>query len=361
VRDGKAVWVHDLDDMRVRFPSYLDLTPAGLAEGGHVAVPVFDGDRVKGAIVFTWMAPRRVEEADRMFLDAIAAECAQALRRAELFADERAAREHIERVADHVLRLERITGLLGSASAPTEVIDRFLDECLPLLGAQYGAVFDLDPTTRTMSPIGTRTTEAWDGHAVTADGTSILAEAVRTRQPVLLENLAAIRDFVPDELMAPITEQAWTAIPLVAYGDVLGVVGLRHDGERHFDTDDRLFLERVGRRLAEALDRSRLYAQQRDAREQAEAAARWLRSVQSMAAALARSATRRDVARSLREHLHPATRADYSIVAALTGEGGTLDVLTATSTSTVASRELDASLQIGVRESLLRGRSVELP
>src|SRR5690606_38498499 len=118
---------------------------------------------------------------------------------------------------------------------------RFLDECLPVLGASHGAVFDLDASSGTMSPIGDRTTEAWDGKPVSVHGTSLLAEAARTRQPVLLENLEAIRIFTDDSAITPTVEQAWAAFPLVAYGDLLGVAAVRYNGERHFDTDDRLF------------------------------------------------------------------------------------------------------------------------
>jgi serine/threonine-protein kinase RsbW len=249
--------------------------------------------------------------------------------------------------------------LLG-ANEPDEVIDRFLEDGLREIGATDGVVLEVDPLAQVLTPLGDRSITDWDDRTVALDAPGPLAEAVRTRQSVLLENLAQVKAYVGDAASSLTNEQAWAAVPLVAYGQTLGVAGIRFDGARQFDADDRAFLERVGRRLAEALDRSRLYAHQRDAREQAEAAARWLRSVQSMAAALARSATRREVARALREHLHPATRADFSLVAALSSDGRSLDVLTGTSTFAMPTEQLGASVERAVRDSILRGRSIEL-
>lgn len=362
LRTRRPVWVHDTDDLLRQFPSVRGLFDEIPGWGGHAALPLLHGARVVGVLVFSWPVVCTFGEDDRSFLLAISDQCSKALHRSEVMRAEREAREHTERVADQVLRLERITGALASASAPDEVIDTFLDKCLDELGASYGAVLVIDAATHTLVPLGARAQEeAWHSQPLSLDGPTALATTVRTRQPVLLENLEEIRAYLGEEDAAHLVdEQAWAVVPLVAYGEAIGALGLRYDGGRHFDADDRALLLRVGSRLGEAIDRSRLFAQQRDAREQAEAAARWLRSVQSMAAALARSATRRDVARALREHLHPATRADYSIVAALRNDQQSLEVLTGTSSFALNPSDLDASVQRAVGDSLMRGRSVEV-
>lgn len=361
VRTRRPVWVQDTDDLLRQFPSVAELFTEIPGWGGHAALPLMQGARVIGALVFSWPVACTFGDDDRSFLLAIADQCSKALHRSEVMRAEREAREHTERVADHVLRLERITGALASASAPDEVIDTFLDKCLDELGASYGAVLVIDEEKRMLVPLGAWSREEpWQMRPLPLDGDTALAATVRTRQPVLLENLDQIRAYAGAEVAHLVDEQAWAIVPLVAYGEVLGALGLRYDGGRHFDADDRALLVRVGRRLGEAIDRSRLFAQQRDAREQAEAAARWLRSVQSMAAALARSATRRDVARALREHLHPATRADYSIVAAVRNDQHDLEVLTGTSSFALNPTDLDESVKKAVVESLMRGRAVEV-
>jgi GAF domain-containing protein/anti-sigma regulatory factor (Ser/Thr protein kinase) len=360
VREHEAVWLDDENDLRARFPRSLERSDSGESWGGHAALPLELGGETLGAMVFSWTDRRRFATDEQRFLEAVASNCAQALQRAALFQRERAARHHTERLADQVLRLERITGALASASEPDEVVDRFLDQCLPDLGANYGAVLEVDPRQGALVPLGVRSTSAWDPRPVLLDGSGPLAQAARSHQSVMLEDRGQIVAMVGDSIAPLSQEQAWAAIPLVAYGELLGVAAIRYDGARQFDADDRAFLDRVGRRLAEALERSRLYAHQRDAREQAEAAARWLRSVQSLAAALARSATRRDVARALREHLQPATRADYSVVAALGADRRSLDVLTGRSSFAVPTEQIGESVRGAVRDSIMRGRGIEL-
>jgi GAF domain-containing protein/anti-sigma regulatory factor (Ser/Thr protein kinase) len=360
VRTNEAQWVYDRGDLITRFRDIERVIDPDQPWGAHAALPISLSGEVLGSMVFSWSHPLAFTPTDRTFLEAVAGQCAQALDRALLFARERAAREHTERVADQVLRLERITGALAVANEPEEVIDRFLDECLAETGASYGGVLLVDAAKRALVPVGSRSTAEWSPRSVLLDGHGPLAEAFRSRQSLLLDDREQIRRMVGNQTMPLTDEQAWAVVPLVAYGDALGIAALRYAGPRQFDGDDRAFLDRVGRRLAEAIDRSRLYAHQREAREQAEAAARWLRSVQSLAAALARSATRKEVARALREHLHPATRADYSIVAALDPERRSLDVLTGTATFAVSTEQLRSTVQGAVRELILRGRSIEL-
>jgi serine/threonine-protein kinase RsbW len=359
LRERRPVWIEDEQDLRSRFPDTL-AHATGDTWGGHAALPLDVGGSPLGAMVFSWTPGTRIGPDERSLLEAVAIQCAQALHRATLFQRERAAREHTERVADHVLRLERITGALAGASEPEEVVDRFLDQCLAELGASNGAVFEIDPRQGALVPLGSHASAAWEPRTVPLDSSGPLAEAVRQRASVLFGDRSEIMSVLGDAVPVPVADDSWAALPLVAYGETLGAIALQYEGARTFDVDDRAFLYRVGRRLAEALERSRLYAHQRDAREQAEAAARWLRSVQSLAAALARSATRRDVARALREHLQPATRADYSIVAALGADRRSLDVLTGRSSFAVSTEQIGVSVQGAVRESILRGRSIEL-
>jgi serine phosphatase RsbU (regulator of sigma subunit)/GAF domain-containing protein/anti-sigma regulatory factor (Ser/Thr protein kinase) len=354
----QPVWISDLDELRERFPA-TPLSDAASNWSAHAALPLQLGTEVLGAMVFSWAEPRRFGGEDRSFLQVVAEQCSLALARASAFHRERSAREHIERAADHVLRLERITGALAVASEPEDVVARFLDECLAELGASVGAVLVVDADGDSLVPMASRS-EVWTPAPVPLGGQGPLVIAAQSRHTVLLADLAEIHSMVAEPRAPAAPEQAWAVVPLVAYGELLGVTAIRYDGAREFDADDRAFLDRVGRRLAEALERSRLYAHQRDAREQAEAAARWLRSVQSLAASLARSATRRDVARALREHLHPATRADFSLVAALSADRRSLDVLTGTASFAMSTSTISVSVERAVRDSIMRGRGVEL-
>ena len=97
------------DAVRTREPCYSRTraefagTSPGLAAAAerlgieaNAAVPLLVGDRVLGALAFTFGEPREFAPEDDAFLRAVASQCAQALERARLFESERHAREIAE-------------------------------------------------------------------------------------------------------------------------------------------------------------------------------------------------------------------------------------------------------------------------
>jgi signal transduction histidine kinase len=91
-------------------------------------------------------------------------------------------------------------------------------------------------------------------------------------------------------------------MPLVGRERIEGVLGLSFVGPRTFDAEDRALLLTIGRQAAQALERARLYEGERAARTQAERAADRTARLLAVTAALARAATREEVAETaLRE------------------------------------------------------------
>lgn len=102
-RTGQDVYVRTLDEWRARYRGSL---PIDDATSSLVALVLRAGDRRIGVLTLTFATPLEFGERDRIFLEAIAAECAQALERAELYDRERAARadaENASRAKDEFL------------------------------------------------------------------------------------------------------------------------------------------------------------------------------------------------------------------------------------------------------------------
>ncbi|MGC4000946.1 MAG: HAMP domain-containing sensor histidine kinase [Anaeromyxobacter sp.] len=92
----------------------------GFSEGatrGLVELPLVAGDQVLGALALAFVAPERMDEPTRTFLDAFADQGAIALERASLYEAERAARleaQHAAEVARRAIELqERLVAVVG--------------------------------------------------------------------------------------------------------------------------------------------------------------------------------------------------------------------------------------------------------
>ncbi len=118
-RRGEPCFVSDRDTMREQYPALVrpDHPRAAIA-----ALPLdVDGHRI-GAICVTWPRPQAFEDAQQTELVALAALCAQALRRARLAADVERMRRDFVVTASHELRTP-LTAILGAATTLVEPLD----------------------------------------------------------------------------------------------------------------------------------------------------------------------------------------------------------------------------------------------
>jgi GAF domain-containing protein/anti-sigma regulatory factor (Ser/Thr protein kinase) len=105
VRTGSIVVIADAADRDARYPA---LAARPTREGTHVVAPLADDDRAYGAVAFGYRRTRNIDDEDRRFLLAIAAQAAQTMRRIRMVESERAARRRQEFLA-------RATGVLAGA------------------------------------------------------------------------------------------------------------------------------------------------------------------------------------------------------------------------------------------------------
>ena len=199
---------------------------------------------------------------------------------------ERAAREAAQKAEqlvraseERLIRLQRVTAALSEALTPEDVSAAVLRECADAVGATGSAVFLSSVDGRNLDLIGQR------GHpedvargfaSVPLNARTPVTDAARRRTPLFFESFVACSDQYPElrDAMGAGNFEASAALPLVAHGTLLGVLGLRFDRARSFDARDRVLLLTMSDLCAQALDRARLFSAERQARAGAESASR---------------------------------------------------------------------------------------
>jgi PAS domain S-box-containing protein len=168
---------------------------------------------------------------------------------------EQAARAEAERVAEMVSGMQL---LVDAALAHRTLGDILLD-----LVARVRAVLDADATAIYLAAERTLTLAAASGGMPTAPaepvpfGESFAGRVAAQREPILLQ------DPSPDELPYPALQElgidSLIGLPLLAEGDVTGVLVVCAAAPRHFTADDVNLLRLAADRVALAVDHARVY------------------------------------------------------------------------------------------------------
>ena len=193
---------------------------------------------------------------------------------------ERALRERAQRTADLLWRLQSLTAAFARAKTPDEVADACVDAGLVALEAESGALALLDDEKQTLTIVRsagyyTDVENSWRTFSVTDD--LPLSEAVRNRDVVLIESVEERNKRYPALARTPTPNNSFACVPLLMEARVLGGLTYSFEGPRNFSDDERSFLLALGQLTAQALERTRLFEAEHEARDYAEASAAKLR------------------------------------------------------------------------------------
>ncbi|HEX5724648.1 MAG TPA: PAS domain S-box protein, partial [Longimicrobiaceae bacterium] len=189
------------------------------------------------------------------------------------------ARRAVERAAERIARLQRVTAAFSETRTPAEVADVVIGEGLSSLGAGAGWLLEVEPGGEALEVLRAH---GYPGEVVERfrriplDADLPLAQAVRTGEPVFLgspeERAARYPELQRD--FSRLDFRAWASVPLVVEGRPIGGIGLSFAEAREFDAATREFMLALARQAALALERARLFEAERNARAEAEAANR---------------------------------------------------------------------------------------
>lgn len=274
-RSGEPVWVETPEEMALRYPSAAPMHQ----EGGYAAavcLPLTVEGAVVGTMSFNFTTPRRFDTEDRIFLMALANQCAQALDRARLYLAERQARTTAERQRDRVAVLAEASLALDSPLSKDErlrqltrlVVPRIADWCAVHLvrdrRIEQIAYAHEDP--RKIAFVE----ELSHRYPLSSDAsTGDVAEVIRTGRPELIREVpeemlaGAAQDETHLELIRSLGIVSAMVVPLAVRGRRLGAITLvaAESGHR-FGSDDLAFAQDLANRAALAMDNARLYEEQ---------------------------------------------------------------------------------------------------
>jgi PAS domain S-box-containing protein len=172
------------------------------------------------------------------------------------------------------LQLQSATTMLAAALTEEAVAGALLTVTEEILQATAGVVYLQDPDGRLSltAARGVSTQSLEPLRILPVDASLPLSTAVREQRPVFIsrreELLAQYPDLAYSSAGSPL--QAVAAVPLIQGGNLVGGFAVSFDGERHFDVEERRWLEAIAAQASVAADRARLYESERRAREEAE-------------------------------------------------------------------------------------------
>ncbi|MFL5560877.1 MAG: GAF domain-containing protein [Gemmatimonadaceae bacterium] len=254
---------------------FLDVAPAE----SWATLPLIQSGTTLGVFILGFPERREFTAADRALLESFGQQCAQALERARLYDSERDARRAAERTAERLAALQRGTGELSGAITPGEVADVIIRSALPPLGAPRFALALLDHEQDALEVVGAAgyppaVLERY--RFIPIETQFPLCDVVRTGEPVLLPSASARAARYPQlvDLRSENGSGSMAAFPLRADGRIIGALGFNWTEEHAFSPDDIAFLDVLSQQCGQAIERARLYEEERRARTEAEQANR---------------------------------------------------------------------------------------
>jgi signal transduction histidine kinase len=218
-----------------------------------------------GILIAGVSARQALDDDYRSFFEQIAKQIATVIANAHAHEEQRqlyVAELQARRAAERTARLQAVTAALAEALTPAQVAEVIVAQGLTALGARAGSMTvlaDNDTTIEILREFGYDAELIREWRRFSVDRPSPIGEAVRTAAPIWLESPAERAARYPE--LAPSSDGAWVALPLLAKGRPIGAIGLSFAEPRQFEADDQAFMLTLAQQCAQALDRARLYAE----------------------------------------------------------------------------------------------------
>jgi signal transduction histidine kinase len=207
------------------------------------------------------------------FANVLARNAMLALDRARLAAEASILAERADRAVDHLRRLEALSAALTAAVTPDEVAQVVVE----LGGDAFGASACVlvvpredENVLEIARVVGYSDEHTRDWRRMPLDSPTPLAEAARTGAPIWIASSEERQQRFPSLGPTSGLHAAWAAVPMVAGGRVVAVLGLSFGHARTHDEGEWELLSAVAQQAALALERARLY----ETAQRAHAAAR---------------------------------------------------------------------------------------
>jgi PAS domain S-box-containing protein len=246
----------------------------------YMIAPLVARGRTLGAITLvTAESDRRYSSADLPLVEDLAHRAALAVDNARLYRETQQARQIAEQAAERNATLQAVTAALSETLTQAQVAQVVVEQGLSVLKAGGGLIAlltDNDKTLEIVQAIGYPKELIDTGNCYPISASLPIAEAVRAGKPILIESREVWAEHYPHHATkyASTPYHAWAAIPLIVEGRTIGAMGLSFPNARTFNYDECALMLVLAHQCAQAIERARAYAAERQARAEAEAANR---------------------------------------------------------------------------------------
>jgi sigma-B regulation protein RsbU (phosphoserine phosphatase) len=229
----------------------------------EIAVPVEIDERLLGVLHACQAEARLFDDGLPGILESLAAQLSLAVLQAQVYAAEQQRAEHLAALAQ-----------ASRAVASTLELDDLLDEVLDVIDESFGykaaRIFLLHEDKLVFQAgIGEGAIQhSIGGLAYPLDGPGLIARVGRTRQPVVVAEVAEHPDYVPGPGLAGTRSEM--AAPLVMGARLMGVLDVQADRPGAFSEGDARTLQTLADTLAVAVRNARLFEYERRRRRLAE-------------------------------------------------------------------------------------------
>jgi GAF domain-containing protein/anti-sigma regulatory factor (Ser/Thr protein kinase) len=283
ISDAAAHWIME-DDQWASSGVVEVWRAAGIGAVGVVPL-VVDATPI-GALLVLFERGATPPAEERRFVETVARQASQPLSRLRLLSDERATRMAVELTNRRMSGIQTVTERLAAAPTVAAVGEVMIAEARTALGGSRAAVHverrageGLERLARWEPP---ETGSSWSIDQLDP-AVSPIADALRLGDVVVHETRPTAQGSgsnpPPSTLLA---------VPLTVGGRTLGVLTIAYDAPQPLTEEDLKAATTVGRQCAQALDRSRLFDEERIARDRSE-------RLQDLTVALSPALTTRDV------------------------------------------------------------------
>jgi serine phosphatase RsbU (regulator of sigma subunit)/DNA-binding response OmpR family regulator len=175
----------------------------------------------------------------------------------------RRAEDGLRRQIAYAAVLNRLGSAFADALTREQVVDAVARTVLPDLGGRDATIYLLDESRRTLGVAHTTLAVVPDPYrSVAVDAAAPVAEVVRSGTAMFGDSASLARGYA--HLADAYAGGAWAAVPLVAFGRMLGALAVTSVTERPFEPADQALLVAIGEQCGQALERAELFEHQRD-------------------------------------------------------------------------------------------------
>ncbi len=250
-------------------------------------VPLRAHERIVGAVTFVMAESNKAYgQAELAFASELARRAGMAIERSALHQhvlnarnDAEKAHAEAEEHARWLSRLQLLTVGLSRATTSADAIDLATNLARVSFEADRATVWRLSADRKSLELVGHHglpDAVAARVQSMSVEASTPLADAVRTGEPVLTADQAAIVARYPDAAEATVATgtNGGVAMPVKVGGDIIGGLTFAYDKSRQFSNDFVTAIRTFSKELGQALERTRVIADLDTARKAADEASR---------------------------------------------------------------------------------------